>query len=192
MLPARNNASQWGWVSVTLHWVTVLAIIGLVIVGMTMDDLPNGPDKIRIYALHKSTGLTVLALTLLRLGWRLYAGAPVAPPMPRWQRLAAHASHFGLYALLLAMPLSGWLFNSAAGFPLKWFGWVKIPPLAAHDPALKALAREWHEGLAWTLLAMVALHVVAALKHHVSDRDATLQRMLPLLRLPAPRPPGTP
>src|SRR5689334_13002438 len=74
MLPLRNTAGQWGWVSVTLHWVTVLAIVGLVIVGMTMDELPNGPDKIRIYALHKSTGLTVLALTLLRLGWRLFAG----------------------------------------------------------------------------------------------------------------------
>src|SRR4029079_11634888 len=102
------------------------------------------------------------------------------------------ASHFGLYALLLAMPLSGWLFNSAAGVPLKWFGLVKTPALAAHDPALKALAREWHEGLAWTLLAVVAVHVMAALKHHVSDRAPVLRRSWPLLRLPAPRPPGTP
>lgn len=192
MLPARNNASQWGWVSVTLHWVTVLAIVGLVIVGLSMDDLPNGPDKVRIYALHKSTGLTVLALTLLRLGWRLFAGAPAAVPMPRWQRLAAHASHVGLYALLLAMPLSGWLFNSAAGFPLKWFGLVKIPALTAYDPVLKPLARELHEVLSKVLFVVVGIHVAAALKHHVMNRDATLQRMLPLLRLPAPRPPGTP
>jgi cytochrome b561 len=192
MLPVRNSASQWGWVSVALHWATVLAIIGLVIVGLTMDDLPNGPDKVRIYALHKSTGLTVLALTVARLAWRAIAGAPAMVPMPRWQRLAAHASHAGLYALLLAMPLSGWLFNSAAGFPLKWFGLVRVPALAAHDPALKALARGWHEGLAYALFVVVAIHVAAALKHHVLNRDATLQRMLPLLRLPAPRVPPAP
>jgi cytochrome b561 len=192
MLPTRNTASQWGWVAVTLHWVTVLAIVGLVLVGHWMQDLPNGPDKIRIYALHKSVGLTVLALSLARLAWRLYAGAPIAVPMPRWQRIAAHASHFGLYALLLAMPLSGWLFNSASGFPLKWFGLVKMPALAAYDPALKQLARGLHENLGWALLGVAAIHAVAALKHHVLDRDATLQRMLPLLRLPPPRPPGTP
>lgn len=188
MLPARNTASQWGWVSVTLHWVTVLAIVGLVIVGLTMDDLPNGPRKIQVYALHKSTGLTVLALTLLRLGWRLFAGAPKAEPMPRWQRLAAHGSHVMLYALLLAMPLTGWLFNSASGFPLKWFGLVRVPALTAYDAGVKAFANDLHEGLAKVLFVVVAIHVAAALKHHFVNRDATLQRMLPLLRLPARRP----
>jgi cytochrome b561 len=185
MLPLRNTASQWGWVSVTLHWVTVLAIVGLVIVGLSMDDLPNGPRKIQVYALHKSTGLTVLALTLLRLAWRLFAGAPKPEPMPRWQRLAANGSHAMLYALLLAMPLSGWLFNSASGFPLKWFGLVRVPALTAYDAGVKALAHDLHEGLAKVLLLMVAIHVAAALKHHFVNRDATLQRMLPLLRLPA-------
>src|SRR5436190_22018410 len=116
LLPARNTAAQWGWVSVTLHWVTVLAIIGLALVGSNMGDMHNGPQKIQVFALHKSVGLTVLALTLLRLAWRLVAGAPAMVPMPRWQRLAAHGSHVALYALLLAMPLSGWLYNSAAGF----------------------------------------------------------------------------
>jgi cytochrome b561 len=187
-MPLRNDADRWGWVSVTLHWVTVLAIVGLVIVGLNMDELPNGPGKIRIYALHKSTGLTVLALTLARIAWRLYAGAPRPVPMPRWQRIAAHASHLALYGLLLAMPLSGWLFNSAAGFPLKWFGWVRIPPLAAYDPGLKALAQELHHGLAKVLFVVVAIHVAAALQHHVMHRDATLWRMLPLLRRPAPGP----
>src|SRR6187455_836371 len=117
MLPARNTVTQWGWVSVTLHWATVLAIIALAFVGSNMDDLHNGPFKVKVYALHKSTGLTVLALTLLRLGWRMFAGAPVLAPMPRWQRWAAHGSHAALYGLLLAMPLSGWLYNSASGFP---------------------------------------------------------------------------
>jgi cytochrome b561 len=192
MSPARNTAERYGWVSITLHWLTVLLIVGLVLVGMWMTDLPNGPQKIQIYALHKSTGLTVLALSTLRLAWRFIAGAPPLVPMPSWQRLAAHASHVGLYVLLLAIPLSGWLFNSAAGFPLKWFGLVRVPPLAAYDPALKALARETHETLAWTLVALAVLHAAAALQHHFMHRDATLHRMLPLLPAPAPKPPETP
>jgi cytochrome b561 len=172
-----------------MHWLTVLAIIGLAAVGLNMDDLPNGPQKIQVYALHKSFGLTVLGLTLFRLAWRLVAGAPAMVPMPRWQRFAAHGSHVALYALLLAMPLSGWLFNSAAGFPLKWFGLVSLPKLAAYDPGLKELAHELHEGLFKALLVVVAVHVAAALKHHLVERDATLQRMLPLLRPRAPKVP---
>ena len=188
-MPARNTAERYGWVSLTLHWLTVLLIVGLAVVGLTMDDLPNGPQKIQVFALHKSTGLTVLALTVLRLAWRLYAGAPPMVPMPTWQRFAAHGSHAALYGLLLAMPLSGWLYNSASGFSLKWFGLVSLPKLAAYDPGLKHLAHELHEGLAKVLLLVVAVHVAAALKHHFVERDVTLHRMLPLLR---PRPPKVP
>jgi cytochrome b561 len=192
MLPLRNNASQWGWVSVTLHWLTVLAIIGLAVVGLQMDDLPTGLYKVKVYALHKSVGLTVLALTVLRLAWRLFAGAPALAPMPRWQRFAAHGSHVALYALLLAMPLSGWLLHSAsssAGYALRWFGLFKVPALVGYDPALKALAHDVHETMFRLILAVVAIHVAAALKHHFINRDPTLRRMLPLLRDPAPKGP---
>jgi cytochrome b561 len=191
MRPIRNDATHWGWVSLVLHWVTVLLILALGLIGPWMTDLPSGLQKIQVYALHKSLGLTVLALTVLRLGWRLVAGAPPLVPMPRWQRLAAHGSHAALYALLLAMPLSGWLFNSAAGFPLRWFGLVKMPALAHYDKPLKALALEWHEGLFYVLLAVVAVHVAAAFKHHFIDRDDTARRMLPGLP-PRARPSDTP
>src|SRR5690349_4770176 len=112
MLPLRNDLARWGWVSIALHWITVLAIIGLAIVGTQMHDLPTSLMKVKVYSLHKSIGLTVLALTAFRLVWRFVAGAPALPPMPKWQRLAAHASHVALYALLFAMPLSGWLLHS--------------------------------------------------------------------------------
>lgn len=120
----RNNAQRWGSISIGLHWLTALLIIGLAIVGLIMTELPNSPLKMQIYALHKSFGLTVLALTLLRLAWRLVAGTPDDQPGSRLQRLAAKAVHGLMYFLLLAMPLSGWLFNSAAGFPLRWFNLV--------------------------------------------------------------------
>jgi cytochrome b561 len=200
MLPTSNDAARWGWVSITLHWVTVLAIIGLGIVGTQMDDLPTSLMKVKVYALHKSFGLTVLALTVLRLAWRWYAGAPALPPMPRWQRLAAHASHVALYALLLAMPLSGWVLHSAsskAGYALKWFGLFKVPAIAAFDPALKALAHELHEGLFKAILVVAAIHVAAAFKHHFLERDQTLHRMLPIVpdpsrKLAAPKGSETP
>jgi cytochrome b561 len=188
MLPLRNDLARWGWVSITLHWVTVLAIIGLAIVGTQMDDLPTSLMKVKVYALHKSVGLTVLALTAFRLLWRLYAGAPALPPMPKWQRLAAHASHITLYVLLFAMPLSGWLLHSAsskAGYALKWFGLFKVPAIAAYDPALKAFAHELHESLFKVILVVAVIHVAAAFKHHFVARDQTLHRMLPLLPDPS-------
>lgn len=184
MLPTRNNASQWGWVSIALHWVIVLMIIGLAIVGTQMDDLPTNLTKVKVYALHKSVGLTVLGLMIVRLLWRLYAGAPKLAPMPRWQQLAAHASHFALYALLFAMPLSGWLLHSAsskAGYALKWFGLFKVPAITTYDLAVKEFAHELHEGLFKAILVVAAIHVAAAFKHHFLERDQTLHRMLPIV-----------
>ncbi|WP_295359823.1 cytochrome b, partial [Arenimonas sp.] len=109
-MPIRNTTERWGWVSLSIHWLTVAMVLGLVAVGLLMQELPNSPTKIQVYNLHKSFGLTVLALTVLRLLWRLFAGtpAPVAGT-PAWQRFAAQASHGALYVILLAMPLSGWL-----------------------------------------------------------------------------------
>jgi cytochrome b561 len=190
MLPLRNTAAQWGWVSIALHWLTVLAIIGLGIVGTQMDDLPTGMAKVKVYALHKSVGLTVLGLTVVRLAWRWFAGAPALVAMPRWQRIAAHFSHVALYALLLAMPVSGWLLHSAsssAGYALRWFGWFKVPALVAYDPAIKALAHDVHEALFKLILLVAFVHVAAALKHHFANRDPTLHRMLPLVRSPSPK-----
>jgi cytochrome b561 len=152
---------------------------------MLMDELPNSPLKVQVYALHKSFGLTVLALTLLRLAWRLLAGAPAAlPGIPAWQRWAAGGVHGLLYALLLAMPLSGWLYNSASGFPLKWFGLFSLPKLSGYSPEVKDFAHDAHETIFYVLAAVLALHAAAALKHHYLDRDATLSRMLPWLRAP--------
>lgn len=187
-MPMRNTTERWGWVTIGIHWLTVLAVLGLVIVGLVMQELPNSPTKIQVYALHKSVGLTVLALTLLRLLWRLVAGAPPpVPGTPRWQVLAAQATHGALYVLLLAMPLSGWLYNSASGFPLKWFGLFGLPKLSGYDAEVKAFALEMHEWGFIALLALVALHAGAALWHHYSHRDATLARMLPGVSPPAPK-----
>ena len=179
-MPKTSPRSDWPALSKALHWLIAVLILVMAWLGLTMGDLPNGPDKIATYALHKSLGLSILALVALRLLWRLYAGAP-APlaGTPRWQERIAALTHLALYALLLAMPLSGWLLNSAAGFPLQWFGLFNLPALAGRDEALHALAGQVHELLFWALAALVVLHAAAALHHHLFLRDATLARMLP-------------
>lgn len=175
----KNTADRWGPVSQLLHWLVVLLVLGNGTLGLVMTGMRNSPDKIESYLLHKSFGLTLLALVLLRLLWRLYAGRPIPVPMPRWQERVAGLSHFALYALLFAVPLSGWLFNSAAGFPLRWFGLINLPAIAAKDAVLREFAEELHEWLFWGLIAVAVMHAAAAFYHHVFMRDATLARMLP-------------
>ncbi|KFN48899.1 hypothetical protein P873_13180 [Arenimonas composti TR7-09 = DSM 18010] len=190
----RNRDDSWGWVSISLHWLVVLAVLGLCAVGFLMQELPNRPYKVEIYALHKSLGLTVLGLTVLRLLWRLVAGTPApAPGMPRWQRWLASASHGALYAILLAMPLSGWLYNSASGFPLQWFGVFSLPKLSGRDAGIRGFAHDMHEWLFIALAVVVTVHAFAALKHHYFDRDRTLVRMLPWCGEPkTAKPPAAP
>lgn len=177
----RNSSDTWGSVSIALHWLTFLLVLGMAVVGLVMTELPTSPLKIQVYALHKSFGLTVLGLTALRLGWRFYSGRPEPEPgSPRWQDRIAALTHGALYGLLIAIPLSGWWFNSASGFPLRWFGLVALPKLGGFDPQLKEFAKQTHGFLFFTLAALVAVHAAAALYHHYRVRDRTLSRMLPI------------
>jgi cytochrome b561 len=188
MMGARNTPQQWGWVAKTLHWATALAVIGLVIVGLLMDDMPNSPAKVKVFALHKSVGLTVLAIVVLRLLWRLVDRRPPYPAtMPGWQRVLSEISHALLYVLLFTQTLSGWLYNSASNFALRWFNLFSVPALSGPDKQLKHLANEIHE-TGWIILALLmAIHVAAAIKHHFIDRDITLARMVPGLKPPLPK-----
>ena len=176
MLSTRES---WGGVTRALHWVVALMIVGMATVGWYMKGLPNTPDKVAIYALHKSTGLTVLALVLARIAWRLYEGTrPASPPgMPAWQERAASVTHALFYVAMVAMPISGWLFNSASNFPLRWFGLFAVPALSGPDPALKAVAGFAHWFLFWCIALLFTLHVAAALDHHFRIKDDVLRRM---------------
>lgn len=176
----KNTRDHWGSVSKLLHWTTLLLLVWISWLGLTMGDLPNGPDKIATYALHKSIGITILTLVAIRIAWRLHAGAP-APIQgtPHWQERVASLTHLALYGLLLAMPLSGWILNSASGYPLQWFGLVNLPAIAGKDHDLHELAEDIHEWLFWAMVTLVVVHAAAAFYHHLFQRDATLLRMLP-------------
>ena len=176
----KNTADRWGGISQLLHWTVAALILVMAYLGLTMGDLPNGPDKIKTYALHKSIGITILALVALRLLWRLYAGTPTpVPGSPRWQARIASLTHGAIYLLLFAIPISGWVLNSAAGFPLQWFGLINLPYIVGENHDLHELAEEAHELMFWALALLVVAHAGAAFYHHIFQRDATLARMLP-------------
>jgi cytochrome b561 len=177
-----QSPDRWNATAQTLHWLIATLILVQGVLGLVMVSLPKRPSVIVYYTTHKSIGLTIFALAIVRLLWRLFATRrPELPPMPRWQHAVSAATHFALYALIFAVPLSGWLFDSAASLrPLYWWGVLKMPSLTGGpDPALKSFAQSLHETLFWVLVAVAALHVAGALKHHFIDRDDVLRNMLP-------------
>ena len=163
--------------AIVLHWALAAAIFASLIVGNFVAGLAVSPLQLRLVNWHKWAGITILALSLLRLGWRLTHRPPPDVPMARWQRRAAHATHALMYALFVAVPLAGWAYSSASGFQVVWFGVVALPDFVAPDRALAAVLEGVHALLAYSLAALVALHVAAALKHQLVDRDALLARM---------------
>lgn len=179
-MPLKSSAEHWGTLAKLFHWTIAILVISTLALGAWMTELEPSADKMRWYALHKSIGLSILVLMLLRLLWRSIDTRPrQAPGIGPIARRVSRTVHASFYVLLIAMPISGWIYNSAANFPLRWFGWVHVPALAAPDPALKQLALGVHETLFYIILALVVLHIAGALKHHFMDRDNSLRRMLP-------------
>ena len=175
----ESAASTYTRTAVTLHWLTAVLIVAGFAIGLYAVDLKLSPTKLKLYAWHKWIGVTVFALAIARLAWRWRHPAPPLPvAMARWERLAAHGTHAALYALLLALPVTGWLMSSASGVPVVYFGVWPLPDLVAKDKALADALKLVHYALNKTLAALVVLHAGAALKHHFIDRDNVLRRML--------------
>ena len=180
---------RYNRVAILLHWLIWLSIIALLVLGLVMEDLPKS-ILYTGYMVHKSLGLSVLVLTLIRIVWRLTHKVPSMPDsMKPWEKFAAHAVHFGLYVLMLGLPLSGWAMvsSSSKGYPTNFFNlfeWPHIPFLVdiANKSEINHTIRETHETLAWIAIALIILHAGAALKHHFINRDSVLVRMLPFLK----------
>jgi cytochrome b561 len=165
--------------AIGLHWLLALMIVGSFAMGLYMTSLPFSIQRVKFYNWHKWAGMTILALSALRLLWRLRHPPPPEAAGPHWQQLAAKATHRAMYALFFAIPLVGWAYSSAAGVPIVVFGVLPMPDLLPTDKALADSIKPWHGRLAYALAALVVLHVAAGLKHHFIDRDGLLQRMRP-------------
>jgi cytochrome b561 len=195
--------SRYSAVAIFLHWAIALGIVLMIPLGWWMGDNLSNPAKaalvFKAFQLHKSIGLSILVLSLIRLIWRFTHRFPELPPeMPGWEKAAARISHVLLYVLILAMPLTGWIYVSAGWnaqmnipfpVPTYWFGlfeWPHIPGIAEASPYTRAsvagTSMAIHSKLAWGAIVLVALHAAAALKHHIIDRDDVLTRMVPLLK----------
>ena len=164
----------------TFHWLAALLIFTGFALGLYMSDLEFSPDKLRYYVWHKWLGITVFLLAAARLAWRAANPAPALPvAMPAWQRRVAVAAHVLLYALMLAIPLSGWIYSSATGVSVAYLNLVDLPNLVTKDRDLAKTLLLVHQSLNYLLAAVVTVHVSAALWHHFVDRDDVLARMLP-------------
>ena len=177
-----SSTKRYGAVAIAFHWLLALAIICSFCVGLYMADLPFSLTRLKLYNWHKWAGVSILLLSALRLLWRLANKPPADLPMPAWQARAAHLTHGLLYLLFFAVPLAGWAYSSATGFPIVWFGMIPLPDFVPKDKALAETLKELHKYLAYGLAALVLAHIGAALKHHFIDRDGLLQRMLPARR----------
>jgi cytochrome b561 len=177
-------AARYSRTAIALHWLLALMIIGSFAVGTYMVDLPFSVQRLKLYNWHKWAGVVVLTLSFVRLAWRLTHRPPalpaaVAAAMPAWQHWAHHGTHGALYALFFAVPLLGWAYSSAAGFPIVLFGVLPLPDFMPVDKALAEVIKPFHKYAAYSLAALVLLHVAAALKHQFIDRAGLLTRMLP-------------
>jgi cytochrome b561 len=175
----NQPTARYSGIAILLHWVMAIAILGNFFVGLYMADLPMSLARLKLFNYHKWAGATILLLAALRLLWRLTHRPPAELPPPKWQHTAASATHWALYALFFAVPLVGWAYSSASGFPIVLFGQLPLPDFVPKDHALAEALKPWHGDLAWALFALVALHLAAVGKHMVIDRDGLVRRMMP-------------
>ncbi|MFO1313703.1 MAG: cytochrome b [Burkholderiales bacterium] len=164
--------------AVALHWLIALAVTAQFTWGWYMQSIPKQPPGIRADAfnLHKSVGLTILALMIVRALWRWRHAPPPLPAMPAWQSALARSVHVALYACLFVMPIAGYLGSVWSGYPVKYFG-ITLPAWGGKDETLKNAMSLLHFATSWCLLAAVLLHVAGALKHWLVDRDGLVSRM---------------
>lgn len=182
--PSSTSSSRYTLPAIVLHWVLALAILGAFAMGVYVEDLPFSPGKLKLVNWHKWAGVTILLLSVVRLAWRLKSPPPALPEriealMPRWQQVAHHATHHLMYLLFFVVPLAGWAYSSAKGYPVVWFGVLPLPDLVAPNKELAEMIKEVHAVSAFALIGLVGLHVAAVVKHQLIDKDGLLDRMRP-------------
>lgn len=175
----KNSATTYGWPAQLLHWVVVVLVISQYVLANMAESADSRMDTFILFARHKSIGITIFVLAIIRLVWRFLNEQPALPPgMPSWQQNLAKTTHWLLYSLIILMPITGLLGSAASNFPVTWFGLFTVPAFIAPDEALAELLHDFHGLLAGCVALLASLHLLAALKHHFFNRDDVLRRML--------------
>ena len=165
-----------------LHWSVALLVLLVIPAGLVMVRLPSGAAQNQLFDFHRSVGIAILALAIVRVGVRVLYRPPGRPAnMPTWMWAAAEAVHYALYALIFVMPILGWLASSSFGAPVYFFGLFELPALVGKDEALSKLTGTAHVWLGFLMAGLVLLHMGAGLYHGIIRRDGVLSRMLPIL-----------
>jgi cytochrome b561 len=176
----RNTSKAWGIVAKSFHWIVALLILTQFALGNIAENMKLSPAKIDAFVWHKSIGVTILLLALLRLAWRAANPPPITPhDTPAWETKLAAAGHWLLYGLMIAVPISGWIVSDASRVPFEGFFIVPMPDLIETTRELQEEAEDVHELLTKALIAVVLVHIAAALRHHFMLRNDVLRRMLP-------------
>jgi cytochrome b561 len=192
-MPSRSIPTRYSAVAKTFHWIIAALIVTQFVLAYSADDLPIGIHKLALLARHKSFGMTILMLAVLRLAWRLWNPPPALPEgMTALERNLARATHAAFYVLLFAMPLTGWMMSSAKNYSVSWFGLFTWPNLVGKNEGVFDALRSTHHILSYLLFAIAVLHILAALKHHFWNKDDVLVRMLPFLNPRNAKPEKTP
>ena len=179
-MPNQSARARYSAVAQAFHWIIAALIVTQFTLAWRAQDLPLGAHKLGLLAWHKSFGMTVLMLAVLRLSWRLFNPPPVLPDgMSKIERFLAKTTHVLFYVLIFAMPLTGWLMSSAKNYSVSWFGLFTWPNLIGKNEDRFELLRSTHDFMSYVLLAIAVLHILAALKHHFWNKDDVLVRMLP-------------
>ena len=175
----KNSSTTYGWPAQLLHWVVVVLVICQFVLANLAESADSRMETFILFARHKSIGITIFLLAIMRLLWRLFNEQPALPPgMPGWQQSTAKATHWLLYAFIILLPITGLLGSAASNFPVTWFGLFTVPALIGPNEALADVLHDFHGVLALCLALLATLHLVAALKHHFFNRDDVLRRMI--------------
>lgn len=173
-----NTRERFGLVTIFLHWLMAILLIGMVMLGLYMTRVAISLWKLKLYGWHKEWGMLILMLVIVRLTWRLRNSLPSLAELPRWEEFAARFVHGLFYFFMFALPITGWLVTSASGLPVSFFGLFVFPNITSNSEAQRVLFSTVHTWLSYGLIATFCLHVGAALKHYFINRDAVMRRML--------------
>lgn len=184
LAPARNSDRRYGAIAIALHWTMALLLVALIAIGLYMTRMPDvgfNQTKVWLIIYHKELGMLALGLAAVRFAWRFGNELPaLAGGMPQWQQVAARFVHLCFYALMFALPVSGWLMSSAAGFPVPFFGLFYFPDLIGYNEHRYEQLLAFHKALGYAIIPFILVHAGAALRHHFTSRDDTLRKMLPV------------